>query len=162
MKLKNSQILELVLAFTEIGKRNIKSNKKFSYAVVLNDEETQKHKTAIQHVSEPSDAYKKYEAQRMDIIKNYSELDGEGNIKTADGGLVVFKPDVLDDVKTDIDALNDECSDIITDRDQEIVEYNEILDTEVELDITTVSIEDIPDGVGEDISLVKALRVMIK
>ncbi len=162
MKLKNSQILELVLAFTEIGKRNIKSNKKFSYAIVLNDEETQKHKTAIQHVSEPSEEFTQYETQRMDIIKKYAEIDDEGNVKTAPNGMVIFHDDVLDDVKSEISVLDDECAKIIADRDQDIADYNEILDKEVELDIETVSIDDIPDGVGEDIALVKALRVMIK
>ena len=78
--LKNYQVLDLVEAFTKIGEQRIKSNKKFSYALILNDEEIKPFVKAIQTVAAPGENYVEYEQKRSEIIKEYAKVDGDGNI----------------------------------------------------------------------------------
>ena len=60
-----------------------------------------------------------------------------------------------------INSLNTEYEDILEQRDKELGDYNEILNEEKEYNISTVSIDDIPDDVGKDMFLLKLLMNMI-
>ncbi len=158
--LKNYQIIDLMEAFTKIGEKQIKSNKKFSYAVILNDETLQPKIKALRSIAQPSDSYAEYEQKRNDLLVEYAKVDVAGNIKINDVGMVEFKDGVDGEVDTKFKALNEEYADIIEERNNDITEYNEILDKEVEVEIETLSYDDFPDEVGEDIFLTKMLMAM--
>jgi hypothetical protein len=162
-KLKNYQILDLVDAIMQIGERKIKSNKKFSYAVILNDEIIQPHLKAIQSVAVPSESYNEFETKRIEILNTYAKIDDIGNVVMDNNQGVVFKSEE-DDAKArkEIDALANEYSDVLDERNKEITEYNELLSVEIEVDIATVLLDDIPDEIGEDIVLMKLLSSMIE
>ena len=160
-KLKNYQIVDLAEAFMRIGKLNIVSTKKFSYALVLNDERIQSNVKAIREIAKPSESYAEYEQKRHDIISKYADVDGDGNIILQDNRWVIFKEGTKDLAVSEMNALNDEYKDVLELRIKDIEEYNELLESEVELNIHMVSIDDIPDAIGEDLFLMKLLMHMI-
>jgi len=159
--LKNYQIMDLAEAFMRIGKLNIVSTKKFSYALVLNDERIQSNVKAITEIAKPSEAYAEYEKKRHEIIVKYADVDGDGNIILNDNRWVVFKDGMADTAKEEFASLNEEYKDILDQRAKDIEEYNELLDSDVELNIHMVDLDDVPDSVGEDLFLMKLLMHMI-
>ena len=160
--LKNYQILDLMDGFKKIGEQQIKSNKKFSYALILNDEAIQPYVKAMQTVATPGDSYMEYEQKRNDIIVKYAKVDGAGNIQLNEQRGVVFKDDVdIDVVGNELDELNKEYEDILEERDNDIKEYNELITKDVEVNLEVVDIDDVPEDVGEDIFLMKMLIPMI-
>lgn len=160
--LKNYQILDLVEAFTKIAETKIKSNKRFSYALVLNDEAIKPFVKAIQEIAAPSESYIEYEQKRNEIIAEYAKVDGDDKIITNQQGGVVFKDGMFDEAKAKLEALNEEHAEILEERTQDIKDYNELLMKDVEINIEEVSLDDVPDAVGEDVFLTKLLVTMIK
>lgn len=160
-KLKNYQVLDLMEAFTRIGKMQVESNKKFSYALILNDDVLKSQVEAVMKIAEPSPEYAEFENERTKIIEKYAELDGDGKVVLKDNQWVVFKEESKEEAIEALNKLNDENKDILDKRNKDIEEYNEILDTEVEVNITTVSIDDVPEKIGEDMFLLKLLMPMI-
>ncbi len=159
--LKNYQIMDLMEAFTKIAENKIKSNKKFSYAVILNDETLQPKIKALQGIAKPSESYMEYEQKRNELIVSYAKTDVAGDIIVDDRGSVTFKEGTEADVDAEFIALNEEYSDILDERNADITEYNEILAKDSDVEIETISFDDIPDEVGEDIFLMKMLISMV-
>ena len=159
--LKNYQILDLVEGFMRIGKMVIESNKKFSYALILNDERIQSNAKAIMGIAKPSESYAEYEEKRQAIISKYADIDADGNIILNDNRWVVFKEGIKEQVLEELGTLNEEYLDIIDKRNKDIEEYNDLLDADVELNIHMVDIDDVPEEVGKDVFLMKLLMPMI-
>jgi len=128
---------------------------------VLNDERIQSNVKAIREIAKPSESYAEYEQKRHDIISKYADVDGDGNIILQDNRWVIFKEGTKDLAVSEMNALNDEYKDVLELRIKDIEEYNELLESEVELNIHMVSIDDIPDAIGEDLFLMKLLMHMI-
>ena len=160
--LKNYQILDLVEGFKKIAEKQIKSNKKFSYALILNDDAVQSYVKAVTSIAKPSDNYAEYENKRNDIIIKYAKVDGAGNIQLDDNRGVIFKDDVDPNVVIEeLDELDKEYKDVLEERNNDIKEYNEVLTKDVEVNLEIVSLDDVPEEVGEDIFLMKMLMPMI-
>ena len=160
-KLKNYQIMDLMEGFTRIAQIEFKSNKRFNYSVILNEEELAPKKKALMSIAQPSDGYAEYESKRNEIIIEYAQMDAEGNMVIKDNQMVVLKDDKKDVAKKEIEELMKEYEDILEDRTKDIEDYNDILKEEVEVEIHTVSIDDIPDEIGNNIFLMKLLVPMI-
>jgi len=160
-KLKNYQILDLVEAFTKIGERQIVSNKRFSHALILNDEAIKPFVKAMHTIATPGENYIEFEQKRNEIIKEYAKVDGDGNIVLNEQRGVVFQDGKDGEAKDALKALNEENKDILEERDEDIKEYNELLMDDVEVAIKEVDLDDIPDAIGEDIFLMKLLIHMI-
>jgi len=159
--LKNYQIMDLAEAFMRIGKMNIVSTKKFSYALVLNDDRIQSNVKAITEIARPSEFYIEYEQKRQEIISKYADSDADGNIILADNRWVVFKEGTKETAMDEMSTLNEEYKDILESRNKDIDEYNELLDSDVELNIHMVDLDDVPEEVGKDLFLMKLLMHMI-
>ena len=147
--------------FTKIGERQITSNKRFSYALILNDDAIKPFVKAMQEVATPGESYIEYEQKRNDIIVEYAKADGDGNIVLNDQRGVVFEDGKDDIAKESITSLNDEYVDILEERTKDINEYNELIMRDVELNIQEINIDDVPDDIGEDVFLMKNLMPMI-
>jgi len=159
--LKNYQILDLVEAFTRIGEMKFSSTKKFSYALILNDEAIKPYVKAMKEIATPGESYIEYEEKRNAIIREHAKTDVDGNIVLNDNRGVVFK-DGEDTIAIDkINALGKEYSDILEERNKDIEEYNELLMNDVEVKLECISLDDVPDAIGEDILLMKLLIHMI-
>jgi len=159
--LKNYQIMDLAEAFKRIAKMNIVSTKKFSYALILNDEVIQSNVKAITTIASPSESYLEYETKRHEIISKYAEVDGDGNIILNDNRWVTFKEGTTELATDEVKLLNEEYADVIELRNADIDQYNELLDSDVQLNIQMVDIDDVPDEVGKDLFLTKLLMTMI-
>ena len=159
--LKNYQIMDLAEAFMRIGKMGIVSTKKFSYALVLNDDRIQSNVKAITEIARPSEFYIEYEQKRQEIISKYADSDADGNIILADNRWVVFKEGTKETAMDEMSTLNEEYKDILESRNKDIDEYNELLDSDVELNIHMVDLDDVPEEVGKDLFLMKLLMHMI-
>lgn len=159
--LKNYQIMDLAEAFMRIGKMSIVSTKKFSYALVLNDDRIKSNVKAITEIAKPSESYIEFETKRHELISKYADTDADGNIILNEKRWVVFKDEFKDVAVEEINALTVEYSDIIELRNKDIQEYNELLEADVELNIHMVDLDDVPEEVGQDLFLMKLLMTMI-
>ena len=161
-KLKNYQVLDLTEAFSRISQLKFESTKKFSYAVVLNDETLKPRIKALLEVSKPSEKYAEYESKRNSIIQKYAKTDSDGTIILRENKWVVFSDGMAETASTEVNTLNEEYSDVLAQRDNDIEQYNTILNEEVELSIVSVSLDDIPDIIGQDMFLMRLLIPMIE
>jgi len=160
--LKNYQILELVEGFMKIAEMKFSSTKKFSYAMVLNDEAIKPYVKAMREIASPGESYIEYEEKRNEIIKGHAKVDADGNIILNDNRGVVFKSDEEGLIAIDeINALNKEYTEVLEDRNNDIKEYNELLMNDISVNIECVSLDDIPNVIGEDIFLMKLFIHMI-
>lgn len=163
-KLKNFQIMELVEGFKKVEEiKVVKPNKRFNYAVALNLANLTSNVKAIVSISSPHESYRDYEQKRQDIIAKYAELDANDKIVLIDSKWVKFKSD--DDrekAKTEIKDLETLHTEVLEQRQKDLQDFDELLEVEVEVQIQTVNIDDIPDEVGGDLSLMKVFIPMIE
>ena len=161
-ELKNYEVLDLMEAFTKIGQIEFESNKRFSYALILNEESLMPKAKALLAISAPAESYQEYENKRNEIIKKYAETDTDGNIILRDKQFVVFSEDVKEPAVAEIASLDAEYEEVIVKRSSDIADYNNILNETIEVEIQKVSLDDIPDELGTNIYLIKQLKGMIE
>jgi len=162
--LKNSQILDLIEGISRINEMTIEEDisKKFNYALIMNDNNNRSTAKAIIEVSTPSDKYAEYENERESIVLEYCIKDDDGKPVLTDGRWIKVIPDKKEELDTKIEELNTQYQDVLDQRNKDLEDFNTILDTEVDVDIVTVSIDDVPDVVGRDRVLMKLIINMIE
>jgi len=161
MKLKNYQILNLLDVYSQIEGLNFKSTKGFSYAVIINEGTLAPNKKALIDIAKPSPEFQEFEIKREAIIAKYAKYDDNGVMVVRDDKWVEFKDGEADLAKSEIDDLIEEHKELVDGRTAEVDEYNKILEDEVEVNLMTISLADVPDYIGERIHLMKLLSPMI-
>ena len=166
-KLKNSQILDLVEGISIVNRMvenpdtKFESTKKFSYAIIMNDANHRSRAEAIIKVSQPSETYIEYEKKREELVNEYSIKDSDGKPVLIDQRWVRIDKDRREELDEKIKLLDQEYSDVLDKRNKDLEDFNSILEEEHDVDIITVSLDDIPDTVANDISLMKRFIHMI-
>jgi len=163
-KLKNSQILDLVEGISRINNMDLGDDvsKKFNYALILNDNNNRPIAKAVIEVSNPSETYAEYEKKREELILDYCIIDDDGNPVLTDDKWIKLNPDTRDEFNDKLEILNNEYKDVLAQREKDLQDFNSILNTEVEVDIITVPIDDVPDIVGKDMTLMRLIINMIE
>jgi len=88
-----------------------------------------------------------FESKREDIIKKYAQTDENGNLITDENQNYVFDSDEQREKgQSELDVLREQYKDALKAREKEIEIYNEILTTEVEVDIIQCKFEALPDN----------------
>ena len=92
----------------------------------------------------------------------YGKKDDDDNLILNDNRWVIFDENIKETAMGELEALDKEYEDVLEKRNNDIQEYNEILEEEVEIDLATVSIDNIPEEIGANILLMKMLLPMVE
>lgn len=136
---------------------------KFHYALLKNIDVLQKELDLIQTKSKPSEKFTQYEQLRVALCEQYAAKDENGVAKKRDlgNGQTEFDIDTESaDWKSAIEKLKSENSGVITEREEQIKHYNDLLEVDSMVKFHLIKLEDIPDEVdGEQM---QALRFWIQ
>ena len=117
---------------------------KLAYAVAKNAEKIDREIKVLNKILEPSEAYLVY-------AKELKELQNEYCRKDASGNPVIEKDQyVMNDMaafKSDYDALKTKHTLVLAEREQQIDEYNQLMDEESDIELHHVSIDNIPEDI---------------
>ena len=155
--LKKRALVDLYDAMKQIGETE-KNKKLFTYALTLNEENLKSQVFAILGCGIASDEYKKYEQEREKLIKNYAQADADGNF-VADGRMIKIKSDCIEEAKKEFELLDVKYSDVMGQRNDELKEYYEILDSDIKVEIETVPLDYFPSHINK--IMMKALQPLI-
>lgn len=136
---------------------------KFHYALLKNIDLLQKELNLIQTKAKPSDSFTEYEKARVALCEKHAGKNdkGEPNKRDIGNGQTEYAIDTESEAwKNDIDKLKAEHQTAITERDEQIKQYNDMLDLDADIKFHLLSLEDIPNEVdGEQM---RALKHWIK
>jgi hypothetical protein len=151
IKIKNSKVFELDAVIDNI--ENVFKGEKIDTILAFNlDRNKFKLEDIIKSckkVVEPTEDYKKYEQQRMGLVKECAEKDEQGQIAFQDEHKKYVKLKDVEKFKAKMDILTEKFEkDIQIQKDKE-EEFNKLMDVEVEIDLIQVSINDFPKKVDD-------------
>jgi hypothetical protein len=139
--MKRKELVEIYLTYKEIKDSGEKLPFKVIYTMNKNLKTMSPEVESIQEVEKALVESKKgWETKRLEIIKKYAELDGDGNPKVEGDKYVIPK---IDEAMKEIDSVFKEGFKDSTEK--AIKDYEEILDGEITLDLMKHSLDDVKD-----------------
>jgi len=157
MIMTRKELVDMFVCLSEMDS-NIKVNKWFSYVVMVNQKQLKDKAKAIIDISKPKKEYLEYNEKRTDILNTYGERDDLGKIITLNDSIKIRKNDI-DECLLKLKELDVNYKEAIDERNNNLEEYYELLETEIDVDIETVPFKYVPDNIS--ISELKTLNKMI-
>lgn len=136
--------LKLVELFQ--GLQSVKNLKgvKFSYGVAKNINILKPEIEALQKSVEMTEEFQKYEEERIALARNHAVKDEKGVAMMKDGSFVIADMDAW---KKDFKEFNEPYKEVIAKRDEQIKEYNKLLEEEVAVELYKIKMEDVPQDI---------------
>ena len=154
-KMKRGKLVELNALLT-----NMKSqDKRFKFAIVRNLEYLEPEMKAIRETQKPSPRYEEYVQKRQQIGEEFVDRDEKGNpILALVEGVEIFQiTEKKDEANSKVVELIKEYNDAIEEKKQDINQFNELMEEEIEVDVCKVSFEFLPEDADYN-----ALKPIIK
>lgn len=123
---------------------------KFAFTVLKNKKKIEKQvdedKEIIQEILTATDEFKEFEDKRLDLCKLHSNKDEDGEAIVVDE-----KFDLIDEklFNKEFDALKDEYAEPISEREQQLKEFQEIMNEEISITFAKLTFEDLPTDISE-------------
>jgi len=136
-----------------------KLSKKFIFAMAINESRVDDDVQAVILAQKPADSYSEYEKKRMDILFIHAET-GDNDQVAIDNSHVRIKPENIDIVRSELKELDDEYRDVLDERNADLVDFGELLESTTIVDIQMVSYDDLPDEISKNDYM--ALKPMIE
>lgn len=165
MKIKKYQLLELY--------QNIKNNytelselksKKINLALIHNIYLIENQIEKIQNMLKTSDEFNTYQDKRIKLCIEHAKLDKNGNplIKKTNEGLdeYIIDENVSENFNRRIKELQKEYQTEIDNYLQQVSNYNNEIQTEIDIDFKTFNENDIPDDIS--FNLLNVIKIFIK
>lgn len=158
------KILDLLILFENLQERlsSIKDlqGAKFTYNISKNIDIIEKEVKHITKAIESSEKHKEYDEKRVELCKEFSKKDENGEvvyITDPNTGSKEFDLDTTDKkwLKA-IDKLKEDYSDTLKEREKQVEDYNALLKEDSTVEFFTMSIDEIPEMISvEQMLLVK-------
>lgn len=133
---------ELIVLYRNLNNLGSLSGPKIAYAIARNINKIKPEMEAIDKSIEASDEYKAFENKRLELVKEHCKKDENGELIIKDGNY-----DVEDSYAAVYEDLKKEHADVLAAREKQIEEYNELLDTEVSIDLFKVKFDSLPEDI---------------
>ena len=156
MKLKRSQVIEI---FDALGSFKETYNKYFVYHLTKTMNALSPERNALIEMARPSDNFLEYERRRTRMVDVFAERDKDGNM-IMQNGMVKIREDKLEECKNGMDELNEEYSETLKLRQEEVQHIERILDEEVEISIELIPFHTIPEQINKE-TLEKIMPVVV-
>ncbi|KKN98405.1 hypothetical protein LCGC14_0144970 [marine sediment metagenome] len=139
--MKNRDVLRIAAGLSAVA--NIKGVK-WNYAVARNLRTLEMIVQSLQDASKPPEAFMAYQKERIDLCIKHAVKDDDGKPQVSN-----FEYIIQDRVSFDVElkALQDQHADMISAREQQIEEYNELLEDSVDINLFLLSPDNIPEEV---------------
>jgi hypothetical protein len=155
IKAKRIELMTMLGNLRKVG--NMKGFK-LAYAVARNKRALELEDDALNNALASSDEHAEYEKKRLQLCEKYGEKDEAGNPKIEKGRYVGLH--TIPEWKKEHDDLTEEYKDVLEAERQKKVDYNNMLEEEIEIDMFMVGIDQIPQDVTVD--QMDALMLMIR
>lgn len=157
-KLKKNDLFDL---FKNLKKLSNLKGVKFSYAIAKNVVIVEREISAIDESLKPSEDFVKYEKERIELAKEYSEKDEKGNPKTTTKNKKeVF---VMKD-KTKFDKAFKKFQGtykiVLDKRQKQVDEYLAFLDTDSDIELFKIKLSDVPEDIS--VEQMQGIQVLIE
>jgi len=139
---------------------------KFSYMITKNINKLKEEFTALDEAIKTTDAFNEFQKQRIALAEKHAKLDENGRpvvIKEKDeNGRPVERYDIVNQklFETDLETLRVEHKDALDEMENKIKEYNELMKTDVEVELHEIKLSDVPEDItAQQMSIISDLIV---
>lgn len=136
--------LKLVELFQGLQEVKPLKGVKFSYGVVKNINIIKPEIEALQKSMEMSEEFQKYEEERIALARKHATKDEKGMPMTKANSFVIADMEAW---KKDFDELNEVNKEIVSAREEQIKEYNKLLEEDITVELYKIKMEDVPQDI---------------
>lgn len=159
-RLSRNQIFDIFYVLSQEIKEDDVTDKRFAFASSRMKDLLRDEVKAILEARQSSiPEYKEVENKRKAIQEKFCEKDENGAPIIIDETFA-YKKDKAEEIKKQLEALNEEYKDVIEKRNEEIKQYNELIEEEIEVDVCKVTFRAFPQNMKE--YQINILKPMIK
>lgn len=138
--MKNIDILNLSLNLSNIDLKGVK----ISYAIARNIAILKPEAEALLKAKEPSNDFKVYDNERVEIAKKYAKKDENGEPVIKDDTYVFDNKEAFDKEVAKLQKLHAKA---IEEREKQINDFKDLLEKETPIELHKVNITDIPEDI---------------
>jgi demethoxyubiquinone hydroxylase (CLK1/Coq7/Cat5 family) len=128
---------------------------KFAYAVAKNIQVVTEECKLLEKLQEPTEAFKAFEAERMDAILKVAETDETGSPKVTNNQYTILAEN-REQFTLDMQVLQEKHKLALEARDKQIAEFNQLLEELIDITIFSIKAELLP----EDITAAQITAIM--
>jgi len=152
MAIKKKDVVAINSAINKLLEGGNVKSKGLVYSLVKNVKILEPEVTALQKALETdSEDFKKYIEETRAVYTQYVDTDEQGNFKTVSNGIILKDPADKEVVQEAILALDEKYKDAITERNDEIKKYHELLEEDFTVELVKIKFVDLPDEVSADV-----------
>jgi hypothetical protein len=155
--MKKRDLLSLHKALTQIEGRQF--TVKFSYFVAKNKVLIKDEFAAIEEARKPSAAYVAYDTKRAELAHEMSDRDSKGSPKIENNNFIITER--VDEFRKALDDLKESNKEVIENQNQKNIDFEKLLDEEIEYRGPKIDLKDIPQTVEPAILEVLILADLI-
>jgi len=146
IEMKRREILDLWRTMKSFSEEKV--SKKFIFAIALNETALEDEVTAITKTRTPATEYAEYEQKRAEIISEHADVR-DGKLIT-EGEYIKIKNEDKDTLREKISNLDIDYSDVIGKRNQDLVDFRELLESTTTINLQTVKYDDLPEVISKN------------
>lgn len=138
--MKRRTALKLWQVFGKL--EGLKHDVRFSYFLAKNKVALKAELDLLEESQKPSQAFLEYEARRVESAQKFADKDANGNPKIHNNSYIIY--DKREDFEKEIKTLKTKFKKAISDRENQIKDYEKLLDEPVELQLTKIRFTQLP------------------
>lgn len=145
--MKKSEVLSLYKSLNQLGAL---SGVKFAYAVAKNINILKNEVESLDKALEPEEKFQEFEKERVALLEKHADKDEGGKPKkeTSDNGSEQYvMGDNLKKFEKEFEVLKKDHKEAVDARDKQIDEYTKLLETDAEVTLHKLKMEDIPESI---------------
>lgn len=154
IKLKVSEIIDIYDIIARFQRDKSKLPTRFLYALSRNFPIFEKEVLELQQAQTPSPEFQKYDAERINLCKEYCEKEEDGSPKlqtNANGGQeFTFSPEKRAEFDEKLKALTETYKDAREAQMKKISELNVVLQEEKEIEVYKIKLDNLPETLTVD------------
>lgn len=143
--------LEIINLYQVLGTMGKLVGAKFAYAVAKNLNILEQEITALDKALKMSEGYKAYDSARVELAKKHSKKDEKGEPEVVTDPKTGMTQFVILDMETfdkEVEELKKDHKDALEEREKQIRDYKELLETESRVELYKVNLEDVPKEIS--------------
>ena len=151
--MKKRDLISLYNALTMIEGRPF--SVKFSYFVAKNKVLLKSEFTALEEARKPDPKFVEFDTERAKMAHDMADKDENGQSKVENNNFIIVER--VNEFKDSLDALTKKYSKVIKDQEQNVKDFEDILDEDFNYKGPRIDFKDIPAGI--EASILEALIV---
>lgn len=141
--MKRRTILKLWQALGNL--EGLKHDVRFSYFIAKNKVSIKSEIEALDEAQKPTETYLKYETERVELAKEFSDKDENGDPKVKNGQFIILG--ARDKFEDYIQKLKEAFKATISEREKQLKDYESLLDEDIETILTKIRFTQLPNQI---------------